>query len=209
MQWIGESWRRFVFFFRRGQFQRELQEEMEEHVRMKQKDLTDEGMPPQEARNAVRREFGNALLLRERSRDMWGWNWLETFFQDVRYGLRQLRRNPGFTAVAIITLALGIGANTAIFTIGIRVALGAQRRDVMRHVVHHGTRLAIIGIATGLLAAFALTRLMSSLLYGVSAVDPVAFLAGSLVLLGVALLACYIPARRAAKVDPMEALRCE
>jgi len=89
------------------------------------------------------------------------------------------------------------------------MALGAQQRDVFRSVVGQGMGLVLIGLVIGLIAAFASTRLLSSLLYGISAADPATFTVVSLVLIGVALLASVIPAYRASKVDPMVALRCE
>jgi ABC-type antimicrobial peptide transport system permease subunit len=93
--------------------------------------------------------------------------------------------------------------------IGLRIALGAQAKDVIMLILRRGLALAFSGVVLGLVAAFILTRLIKNFLYSVSATDPVTFVFISLLLIGVALLACYLPARRAAKTDPMVALRYE
>src|SRR5687768_14314244 len=93
--------------------------------------------------------------------------------------------------------------------LGIRLALGAQTRSLLKLVTLQGMKLALIGMALGLLGSFALTRLMSSLLFGVEAHDPITFAVVALLLAIVAFIACYIPARRATRVDPLLALRCE
>jgi predicted permease len=120
-----------------------------------------------------------------------------------------------FAALALALASVGIysvlsySVNRRVHEIGIRMALGAGRREVIRLVVEEGMATAAVGIAVGLVAALGLTRLLASMLYGLTPSDPVTFVAGALLLGMVSLPACYIPARRATKVDPMVALRYE
>lgn len=117
MNWLREIWRRFQMLARRQRFNRDLEDEMRLHRELRARELQNAGASPKDSRYAAQRRFGNTLQLRERSREMWGWKWLEDLFQDARFGLRMFAKRPGYAAALILVLALGIGGTSTIFTV--------------------------------------------------------------------------------------------
>jgi FtsX-like permease family len=165
---------------------RDLDEEVRSYSDLLAQEKTREGMNPQEARRAAKLHLGGVEQVKEEVRQARTGAWLDSVYGVVAYSVTQRTHE-----------------------IGVRVALGAQPRDIVRLVLGEGARLAVLGAILGLAAATGLTRFMASLLLGVTARDPLTFLAVAAILVCVAAAACCISARRAMRVDPMVALRYE
>ncbi|HEV2197244.1 MAG TPA: ABC transporter permease [Candidatus Acidoferrum sp.] len=131
MVWTQRFWLKWQSLFRRSRSSQRLNDEMQFHLDQQIAENLASGMSPEEARHAAMRTFGNATFLKEETRDAWGWLWLEHLAQDFRYGLRSLRKGPGFSAIAILSLALGIMATTAMYSVIYDVVLNPfPYRDV-------------------------------------------------------------------------------
>ena len=160
MDWLKEFTRRIHMLLHRRQFRADLDEEMQLHLDLRQQQLEKAGVPLNEARFAARRRFGNRTTLKEKSHMNWGWTWLESLAQDTLYGIRAMLRSPVLTIVALLSLALGIGANTAIFTFMDAVMLRSLP-------VNDPKQLVVLGPARreGITDSFAVTDLYSYPVY--------------------------------------------
>ena len=156
MDLLTEFLRRLRALFNGRRLHSDIDEEMRLHIELRTQQHASSGLPAEEARRAARLSFGNPTLLREKSHLAWGWGWLESFLKDLAYGLRSLLRSPALTAVALLSLALGIGANTAIFSFLDAVLLRNLPVQQPRQLVLLGT-----GAWGGIADAFGITELYS------------------------------------------------
>jgi len=169
-------------------------------------------VPPMNMLGAIRSEVGaldnSIAVLRPRKMD-------DVIADSIQDTTVQTCLLGVFATLAVALAALGIYGTMAYLVaqrtheIGIRLALGAQRSDLIKLVLGHGAKLTVLGVILGVAGTLALMHLLSNLLFGVSATDPITFASAGLLLAGVALVACYVPTRRAMRVDPMVALRYE
>jgi predicted permease len=156
MDWLKEILRRLWMLIHRRQFDADLEEEMRLHLELREQEQIQAGLSPKGAHQAVSRRFGNATLLKEKSHMAWGWDWLESFVQDTAYGSRAMLRSPALTIVALLSLALGIGANTAIFSLLDAVMLRSLPVKDPAQLILLGK-----GSASGITDDFARTQLYS------------------------------------------------
>jgi hypothetical protein len=198
MKWLRQ------LFSRRRQFS-ELSDEIQEHLAENIEELVEGGMSREEATHAARREFGNVTLVQEDSRAVWRWLLIENLVADIRYGLRILRKDIGFTVVAVSALALGIGVNTAVFTAFDAVLLRPR-------AVSHPERLVRVlrGASADSYGAFSYSDYVYFRDHSKTFSDLILVASGlGVAMLAAGFLAAYLPARLAMRVDPMVALRYE
>jgi putative ABC transport system permease protein len=152
MRWLMQLRMRIQILFRRGQAGARLDEELRFHLEQQIAENIAAGMSAEEARYAALRSFGNPALLREQARATWSWTWLELLWRDVCYGMRSLKRSPGFSSIAILVMALGIGANVAMFTVVRSVLLKPlpfQEPDRLVRVFEHTNEEFSFNIVAG------------------------------------------------------------
>jgi putative ABC transport system permease protein len=204
----------------RGKQQEQLEQEIVSHLEMATRDNLDHGATTDEAADGKVPSILDALRQTNRQISSDQVIYDVQRMDDIVADTLAARRFSTIVLASFATLALvlstvgiygvisyTVGQRT--HEIGLRMALGASRVDVLRIVLSQGAKLAALGVATGLAASLALTQLMGSMLYGVTATDPLTFVGVAVILMLVALAACYIPARRAMRVDPVVALRYE